>query len=94
MVKTIFLCFEIHLKDYNRQIETNCAVNLQGWVYQGTFLQSSLFFKKKKFIYFWLHWVLVAAHRLSLVKARRGYSSSQCAGFSLGWLVFVAEHGL
>ena len=52
MVKTISLCFEIHLKDYNRQTETNCAVNLQGWVYQGTFLQSSLFFKKKKIYLF------------------------------------------
>ena len=45
------------------------------------------------FIYFWLHWVFVAVHGLSLVVASRGYSSLQCAGFSLRWLL-VAEHGL
>ena len=37
--------------------------------------------------YFWLHWVIVAAHRLSLVSASRGYSSLRCAGFSLWWLL-------
>ena len=25
------------------------------------------------FIYFWLHWVLIVAHRLSLVSVSRGY---------------------
>ena len=37
------------------------------------------------FIYlfiFWLRWVFVAAHRLSLVAASGGYSSLRCAGFS------------
>ena len=33
---------------------------------------------KKKIIYFWLRWVFVAACRLSLVAASRGYSSLQC----------------
>ena len=46
------------------------------------------------FIYFWLHWVSVAAHRLSQVAASRGYSLLRCVGFSLQWLLFVAEHGL
>ena len=45
------------------------------------------------FIYFWLHWVFVAARGLSLVVASRGYSSLWCVGFSLWWLL-VAEHGL
>ena len=35
------------------------------------------------FIYFWLHWVFVAARRLSLVVASGGHSSSRCAGLSL-----------
>ena len=35
------------------------------------------------FIYFWLHWVFVAARGLSLVVASRGYSSLRCTGFSL-----------
>ena len=36
------------------------------------------------FIYFqfWLHRVFIAARRLSLVAASRGYSSLRCAGFS------------
>ena len=39
------------------------------------------------FFFFWLRWVFVAAHGLSLVAASRGYSSlwstgSRCAGFS------------
>ena len=36
------------------------------------------------FIYFWLCLVFVAARRLSLVAASRGYSSLRCVGFSLG----------
>ena len=34
------------------------------------------------FIYFWLWWVFVAVHGLSLVVASRGYSSLWCTGFS------------
>ena len=54
------------------------------------------FFKKLfiLFIYFWLRWVFVAAHGLSLVAASGGYSSLRCVGFSLWCLFAVAEHGL
>ena len=48
------------------------------------------------FIYlfnFWLRWVFVAARRLSLVVASRGYSSLQCAGFSLRWLLLLWSTG-
>ena len=34
------------------------------------------------FIYFWLRWVFVAVHGLSLVAPSGGYSSLQCGGFS------------
>ena len=40
-------------------------------------------------IYFWLRWVFVAAHRLSLVAASGGYSSLLCTGFSLWWLLLL-----
>ena len=55
-----------------------------------------LFFLKNLFIlfYFWLRWVFIAARGLSLVAASGGYSSLWCVGFSLWWLLFVAEHGL
>ena len=46
------------------------------------------------FIYFWLLWIFIAAYGLSLGVATGGYSSSRCMGFSLQWLLFVAEHGL
>ena len=50
--------------------------------------------KKNKFIYLWLHWVFIAARGLSLVAASRGYSSLQCAGFSLRWLLFCGARAL
>ena len=52
------------------------------------------FFKNKfyLFIYFWLHWVFIAARRLSLVAASGGYScgtrASHCSGF------FCCERGM
>ena len=60
------------------------------------FIAFSVIFLKNLhlFIYFWLCWVFVAMRRLSLAAASRGYSSLQCAGFSLRWLLFVVEHGL
>ena len=48
--------------------------------------QKSCFLKKFIYFYlfyFWLPWVFVAAHGLSLVAVSRGYSSLWCAGFSL-----------
>ena len=44
-------------------------------------------------IYFWLCWVFVAVHGLSLVVARGRYSLLQCAGFIVV-ASLVAEHGL
>ena len=61
------------------------------------FLLISAFFFNKfiyfLFIYFWLHWVLVAVHKLSLVEESGGYSSLQCLGFSLRWLLFLRSTG-
>ena len=51
-------------------------------------LASFLFFKKL-LIYFWLLWVFVAACRLSLAVSSRSYSSLQCMGFSLWWLLLL-----
>ena len=42
--------------------------------------------------YFWLHWVFVAAHGLSLV-AESGGSLFWCAGFSLGRLLLLQSMG-
>ena len=51
------------------------------------------FFKINLFIYFWLRWVFVAAHGLSLVAASGGYSSLWYAGFSLRWLLLLRSTG-
>ena len=45
------------------------------------------------YFYFQLHWVSVAACGLSLVAASRGYSSLQCTGFSLRWLLLLRSTG-
>ena len=50
-------------------------------------------FKFILFIYFWLRWVFVAAHRLSLVVASGGSSSLWCTGFSLWWLLLLWSTG-
>ena len=45
----------------------------------------------KKFVdlYFWLCWVFIAVHRLSLVVVREGYSPVVC-----GLLIALVEHRL
>ena len=51
------------------------------------------FLNKFIYLYFWMHWVFVAARGLSLVSASRGYSSMQCASFSLRWLLLLRSTG-
>ena len=43
--------------------------------------------------YFWLRWVTVAAHRLSLVAVSGGYSPAEVHQFSLQWLLFLWSAG-
>ena len=52
----------------------------------------SFFFFLILFI-FWLLWVFVAVHGLSLVAASKGYSLLWCAGFSLPWLFLLQSTG-
>ena len=69
------------------------STHASEWKYS---LSSSLFFFFKYiflFIYFWLRWVFVAACRLSLVAASRGYSSLWCMGFSLRSLLLLPSTG-
>ena len=54
------------------------------------FLKKNLFIL---FIYFWLCWVFIAECGLSLVVASGGYSSLQCAGFSLQWPLLLRSTG-
>ena len=61
---------------------------------KGVFIFILFTFLINLFIYlFWLRWVFIAARGLSLVAASRGYSSLQCAGFSLWWLLLLWSTG-
>ena len=51
------------------------------------------FFFFNLFIYFWLCWVFVAVHGLSLVAVSGGYSSLWFMGFSLQWLLLLRSTG-
>ena len=63
-----------------------CDLSYSRWMYLP---KTSFFF----LIYFWLHWVFVAACGLSLVAASGGYSSLRCTGFSLRWLLLLWSTG-
>ena len=52
------------------------------------------FLKKFLFISFWLHWVFIVAHRLSLVAASGGYSLVVVHGLLIAVASLVAEHRL
>ena len=47
------------------------------------------------FFFFFLiyFWVFAAVHRLSLVATSGGYSSLQCSGFLLWWLLLLQSMG-
>ena len=57
---------------------------LGGWIF---------FFFNFIYFYFWLCWVFIAVCGLSLVEVSRVYSSLQCAGFSLRWLLLLWSTG-
>ena len=55
--------------------------------------KNSFFFLITYYIYFWLCWVFVAAHGLSLVVLSGGRCWLQCTGFSLQWLLLLWSTG-
>ena len=65
-------------------INRRCSINTYIYIYIYIYI-FNLFIS---FIYFWLHWVFVAAGGLSLVAVSRGYSL-QCMGFSMWWLLLL-----
>ena len=62
-----------------------------AWIY----IYIYIFFKNFIIIIIiiWLCWVFVAVCRLSLVAASGVYSSLQCTGFSLRWLLLLRSMG-
>ena len=60
------------------------------FIYLFSFIFQLLFILS---IYFWLRWILVAAHGLSLVAGSGGFSSLRCVGVSLPWLLLLWSTG-
>ena len=87
------------LNTVNRPSRTLCQFVCRGVSYafwETRSYQSAGYFFCNLFIlciYFWLRWVFVAAHRLSLVAPSGGYSSLWCTGFSLRWLLLLQSTG-
>ena len=69
---------------------TICKAFLQTFVLSTSFFFFNYFIL---FIYFWLCWVFVATHGLSLVAASGGCSSLWSVGFSLWWLLLLQSTG-
>ena len=78
------------------------ARSLNHWTTVGipslhffSFFFLRLWFLKKFYyiFYFWLCWVFVVAHGLSLVAVSGGCSSLRCVGFSLRWLLLLQSTG-
>ena len=62
----------------------------------GKFVPSLPTFLRTLSVYlfvYWLFWVFIAAHRLSLVAETEGYSSLWRTGFSLWWLLLLRSTG-
>ena len=51
-------------------------------------------FLKNNYFIFWLWWVFIAVHRISLVAASKGYSLAEYSGFSLQRLRLLWSSGL
>ena len=88
MYMYVYLHLFIFLFLHNHK--NNCRILYTLYLRSKIFFLINLFIL---FIYFWLHWVFVAACGLSLVAVSRGCSLLQCAGFSLQWLLLLQSTG-
>ena len=73
---------------------TYALINFLMHLPYGFSLFFFLFNKFILFIYFWLCWVFVAAHGLSLVVVSRGLLFIAVCGLLIAMTSPVAEHGL
>ena len=90
-----FFVVIVFLDQVSKSFPLSCFRIFELWAFFTHFDYQAvcLFVLINLFIYFWLRWVFVAARGLSLVVASRGYSSLQCAGFSLQWLLLLRSMG-
>ena len=78
-------------KRNHRALGGNSSTEKARSLYKHFYTVEFIYFLK--FIYFWLRWVFIAAHGLSLVAVSGGYSSLRCTGFSLQWLLLLWSTG-
>ena len=97
LVASVFVCFaitspisEIHIRGHADYFAAKITSYLfrNNSIFQIINMKAVLFF-----FFFWLHWVFVAARRLSLVAESGGYFLLRCAGFSLWWLLLLRSTG-
>ena len=93
-VRMFLQVYVLHLSVPDEHFKDICTVNSFGRErFPLLFLISFYSILKFLFIYFWLHWVFIAAHGLSLVASSKGYSSLWCVGYSLLWLLLSRSTG-
>ena len=80
-------------QSFTIEYDVCCGIFVNVLYHVEEVLSLSVFFTINLFIYFWLRWIFVAAHGLSLVAANGGYSLLWCAGFSLRWLLLLRSTG-
>ena len=90
-IKLNELCYVMDLKQCQEYIVFHRKVfNCYHHLHPGA--ASPLPLKKNLFIY-WLHWVFVAVHRLSLAAVGGGYFSLHSVDLSLGRLLLLRSTG-
>ena len=68
--------------------------HIYSYIYYGVVFFFCIYTLLYLFIYLWLHWVFLAAHRLSLVAENRGYSIVVVCGLLIAMTSLVVEHRL
>ena len=79
----VCVCMYIYIATpHRRQNVSHPTSNQTCATHSGS---SKSFYLFNQFIYLWLCWISVAACKLSLAAASRGYSLAVCLSFSLWW---------
>ena len=87
------MCFQIYCLDSYVKLELVDKNSLNGHPVSTSLFYFFIFNLFICLCIFWLRRVFIAARGLSLVAASRGYSSLQCVGFSLWWLLLLQGMG-
>ena len=92
---TFVSCILFYSKPFGNSSLNKKTMNLlMIYVWFGYKFKIFFFFNLNLLIYFWLHWIFVTVHGLSLAEASGATLLLQHAGFSLQWLLLIVDHWL